>query len=97
MWIHVARSRGGVGFPGWRRSVRTGWLGCSVKVLRIRKVRSGFSLFGEDQLVAPGHKEAVAVSAVLDDQLPAAAEEVFARYRLRLGRCRRFRFRIGWR
>jgi hypothetical protein len=60
-------------------------------------VRSGSSLFGEDQLVAASHKEPVALAAMLNDQLPAAAEKLLARHNLRFGVSGRSRFGIGWR
>jgi hypothetical protein len=47
-------------------------------VLHVQKVRSGFPLFHKDQLVAAGHEEAITLPTVLDDQLPATTEKVFA-------------------
>lgn len=75
--------------PGWRRSTWTGWLGF-LKVLRTQKVLSVCPLFREDQFVAAGHEEAVALFAVLDDQLTAAAQEFLARHGRKLGLVRLF-------
>jgi hypothetical protein len=70
--------------PGWRRSTWPGWLGL-LKVLRTQNVLSVGPLFREDQFVAPGHEETVALFAVFDDELAAAAQKLLARYGQRLG------------
>lgn len=70
--------------PGWRRSTWPGWLGF-LKVLRTQNVLSVVPLFCEDQLVAAGYEKAIALFAVLDDELAAAAQELLARYGRKLG------------
>jgi hypothetical protein len=61
-----------------------------LKVLRAQNVLSVDPLFREDQLVAAGDEEAVALFAVLDDELTMAAQELLARYARKLGLVRLF-------